>query len=69
VRPVGSYTVSPADGEPHQEGAGDGGGVVCYSVRAGERDTMFEVLDADFGVVGTLGLEDFAALLAKQRAG
>ena len=32
IRPVGSYTSSPP-GDPHREGAGDGGGVVFYSVR------------------------------------
>ena len=32
VCPTGSYTSTPP-GEPHREGAGDGGGVVFYSVR------------------------------------
>lgn len=43
IRPVGSYTSSPP-GDPHQEGAGDGGGVVFYSVR-GKDGTLFEVLE------------------------
>src|ERR1700752_3065849 len=40
IRPVGSYTSSPP-GDPHQEGAGDEGGVVFYSVR-GKDGGLFE---------------------------
>jgi hypothetical protein len=54
VRRVGSYTSSPPS-EPHREGAGDEGGVVFYSVR-GEDGILFEFLDDDLRVVGTLSL-------------
>jgi len=65
VRPVGSYTSTPP-GEPHREGAGEGGGVVFYSVR-GKDGTLFEVLDDDLKVIGTLSLADFAAALKEQK--
>src|SRR5262249_18884791 len=65
IRPVGSYTSSPP-GEPHREGAGDEGGVVFYSVR-GKNGALFEVLDDDLNVIGTLGLEDFVNPLKEQK--
>jgi hypothetical protein len=66
IRPVGSYTSSPP-GEPHREGAGDGGGVVFYSVR-GKDGALFELLDDDLNVVGTLGMEDFLGALKEQKS-
>ncbi|BBL73722.1 cupin domain-containing protein [Methylomagnum ishizawai] len=66
ARPAGSYTASPA-GEPHREGGGAEGAVVVYSIR-GEAGVLFEVLDDDFNIVGTLGLEDFGQLLAQQNS-
>ena len=65
VRPVGSYTSSPP-GDPHQEGAGDGGGVVFYSVR-GKDGALFEVLDDNLDVIGTLGLDDFVSAFNEQK--
>ena len=65
VRPVGSYTSSPP-GDPHQEGAGDGGGVVFYSVR-GKDGALFEVLDDNLNVIGTLGLDDFVGAFNEQK--
>ena len=67
VRPVGSYTSSPP-GEPHQEGAGDEGGVVFYSVR-GKDGVLFEVLDDNLNVIGALSLEDFVSALKEQKNG
>jgi 2,4'-dihydroxyacetophenone dioxygenase len=65
VRPVGSYTSSPP-GDPHREGAGNEGGVVFYSVR-GKDGTLFEVLDDDMKVVGTLSMKDFIDALKEQK--
>jgi quercetin dioxygenase-like cupin family protein len=56
VRPVGSYTSSPP-GEPHREGAGDEGSVVFFSVR-GKEGTLFEFLDDELHVVGTISMQD-----------
>jgi hypothetical protein len=65
VRSVGSYTSTPP-GEPHREGAGDEGGVVFYSVR-GKDGVLFEVLDDDLKIVGTLGMDDFVGALREQK--
>ena len=65
IRPVGSYTSSPP-GDPHREGAGDGGGVVFYSVR-GKDGLLFEGLDDDLKVVVTLGMEDFLSVYKEQK--
>ena len=65
IRPVGSYTSSPP-GEPHREGAGDGGGVVFYSVR-GKDGALFEALDDDFNVIATLSMEDFLNAYKEQK--
>jgi hypothetical protein len=56
VRRVGSYTSSPP-GEPHREGAGDAGSVVFFSVR-GKDDVLFEFLDDNLHVVGTISMQD-----------
>jgi len=65
VRPIGSYTSTPP-GAPHREGAGDEGGVVFYSVR-GKDGTLFEVLDDDLKVTGTLSMKDFIDALREQK--
>jgi 2,4'-dihydroxyacetophenone dioxygenase len=65
VRPVGSYTSSPP-GEPHREGGGDEGAVVFYSVR-GKDGVLFEILDDDLNVVGTLSMDDFVGALKEQK--
>lgn len=65
VRPVGSYT-SSEPGEPHREGGGDQHAVVLYSVR-GKDGVLFELLNDDLKVVGTLSVEDFAQALEEQK--
>jgi hypothetical protein len=66
VRLVGSYTSTPP-GEPHREGGGDEGAVVFYSVR-GKDGVLFDVLDDEQKVVGTLSLDDFVAAFNEQKA-
>jgi hypothetical protein len=65
VRPVGSYTSTPP-GEPHREGAGDEEAVVFYSVR-GKDGVLFEILDDDLKLVGTLSTEDFVQALEEHK--
>ena len=65
IRPLGAYTSSPP-GEPHREGAGDEGGMVFYSVR-GKDGVLFEILDDDLNVVGTLSMQDFIMALEEQK--
>jgi hypothetical protein len=65
VRAVGSYT-SSEPGDPHREGAGDQHAVVLYSVR-GNDGVLFELLNDDLKVIGTLSMEDFAEALEEQK--
>ena len=65
VRAVGSYT-SSEPGDPHREGAGDRHAVVLYSVR-GNDGVLFELLNDDLKVIGTLSMEDFAQALEEQK--
>jgi quercetin dioxygenase-like cupin family protein len=65
VRAVGSYT-SSQPGEPHQEGGGDQHAVVVYSVR-GKDGVLFELLNDDLNVVGTLSMEDFIQAFEEQK--
>jgi quercetin dioxygenase-like cupin family protein len=64
VRVVGSYT-SSQPGEPHREGAGDQEAVVLYSVR-GKDGVLFELLNDDLKVIGTLSVEDFVQAFEQQ---
>ena len=57
---------SSLPGEPHREGGGDEGAVVFYSVR-GKDGVLFEVLDDDLNVVGTLSMDDFLGALKAQK--
>jgi quercetin dioxygenase-like cupin family protein len=65
IRPVGSYTSSPP-GEPHSEGGGEQECVVFYSVR-GKTDVLFELLDDNRNIVGTLTTRDFMEALEEQK--
>lgn len=67
IRPVGRYTVSPASDEPHREGGGDGrDAVVLFSIR-GSDGLLYEILDDDLNVIGTLTMQDFIGLLKAQQ--
>ena len=65
VRPTGSYTVSPASDEPHREGGGDQDVIILFSIRSSE-DLLYELLDDDHNLVGTLGMQDLIDLHAAQ---
>ena len=65
-RAVGTFTSSPASPDPHQEGGGSDGAVVVYNTRGSDNGIVFEVLDADQQLVGTLTLTDLANLFAAQ---
>jgi hypothetical protein len=65
IRPVGSYT-SSLPGEPHREGGDDEECVVFYSVR-GNTDVLFELLDDNLNIVGTLNMRDFIEALEQQK--
>jgi len=61
IRPVGSYTSSPASDEPHRECGGDEGAVVLFSIR-GEAGVLYEVLDDQQNLIATLTFQDFIDL-------
>jgi hypothetical protein len=66
IRPVGSYTSSPASPDAHREGGGSEGAVVFYSIRFDD-ETIFEILDDAQNAVGTLSLQDFMAVHQQQK--
>ena len=67
IRPVGRYTVSPANDEPHREGGGDGQDVVVFFSIRGSDGLLYEILDDDLNVTGTLTMQDFIGLLKAQQ--
>ncbi|MBV9758542.1 MAG: regulator [Alphaproteobacteria bacterium] len=67
VRPVGSYVMTKANGEPHTEGGGDVDVIALFSNR-NVKDLVYEILDADSNTIATFGIADFKALLELQKA-
>ena len=66
ARPVGSFTSSPASHDPHQEGGGPAGAVVVYNTRGSDDGVVFDVLDPNEQLVGTLSISDLAGLFEAQ---
>jgi quercetin dioxygenase-like cupin family protein len=62
---AGSYKSHPAN-DTHRDGAGDREAIVFYSVR-GKDGVLFEILDDDLNVVGTLSMDDFVGALKEQK--
>lgn len=60
VRPAGTYTSTPASDEPHRECGGDRGAIVYFSIRGG--GLLYELLDDDENLVGTLSFQDLVDL-------
>ncbi len=65
IRPVGSYTISPASEIPHREGGGEIDVVVLFSIRSGD-GLLYEILDDEGKVVAGLMMADFIALYRAQ---
>jgi hypothetical protein len=65
VRAVGSYTSSLPSDEPHREGGGDVDVIVFFSIR-GSDGVLYEVLDDDLNIIGTLSMQDFVNLYKGQ---
>ncbi len=65
VRPVGSYVMAEAGGEPHREGGGDQDVIVFFSNRTVE-DVIYEILDDDLNIVASFGMAEFKELLSAQ---
>ena len=62
---VGSYESNPP-GDTHRDGAGEEEAVVFYSVR-GKDGILFEILNDDLNVVGTLSTDDFMGAWQEQK--
>lgn len=65
IRPVGSYTVSPPNDEPHRESGGDREAVVFFSIR-GSNGVLYQILDDDLNILAELGMQDFVLWQQKQ---
>lgn len=61
VRPVGSLTSSPPSNDPHREGGGDQDVVIAFNMR-GKDGVLYEVLDDDMNIVGTISFQDLEDL-------
>jgi quercetin dioxygenase-like cupin family protein len=62
VRAVGSMTSSPPDVEPHREGGGDQDVIIAFSIRGD--GVLYELLDDDKNIIGTISFQDLIDLHA-----
>lgn len=62
IRATGSYTVSQPDVEPHSESGGDGGTVLLFSIFNNGGNALYELMDPDQNIVGTLTMSDLVEL-------
>ncbi|SFV11142.1 hypothetical protein SAMN05216552_103342 [Pseudoduganella namucuonensis] len=67
IRPAGSYTVSPGSAEPHREGGGEQDAIVFFSIRPGDAELIYELLDDAGAPVGAITFETLAELYRAQR--
>lgn len=67
VRPVGSYVISSANGEPHTESAGDEEAIVLFSNR-NVKEGIYEFIDDDGNIAAVLGMAELKALFDAQKA-
>lgn len=68
ARPAGSYTVSPASEAPHREGGGAQDAIVFFSIRPGQGEVLYELLDDQCNLLGTVTFETLVALYQAQKA-
>lgn len=53
-RPSGRYTIIPDSEVPHREGGGDEESIVFFSIRAGDSDDLYELLDDDMNRIDVI---------------
>lgn len=68
VRPSGSYTVSPASEKPHQEGGGEQDAIILFSIRPGNDEVLYELLDDELNPLGTITFQTLVELYRAQQA-
>lgn len=65
IRPTGCYTTSPASEVPHREGGGETDAIVYFSIR-GSTGVLYEILDDDLNIIGSLDMQAFIGLYQQQ---
>lgn len=68
VRPSGSYTVSPASEKPHREGGGEQDVIILFSIRPGDDEVLYELLDDELNPLGTITFQTLVELYRAQPA-
>ncbi len=66
VRAVGSLTSSPPSKDPHREGGGDQDVIIAFSIRGD--GVLYELLDDDLNVIGTISMQDLIELFNAGRS-
>lgn len=66
IRPVGSMTASPPSADPHREGGGEQDVIIAFSIRG--NGVLYELLDDDQNIIGTISMADLTALFKAARA-
>lgn len=67
VRRAGSYTVSPRSESPHREGGGEQDAIVLFSIRPGNDELIYELLDDDGNTAGTVTFQTLVELYRAQQ--
>jgi quercetin dioxygenase-like cupin family protein len=62
VRHVGSMTSSPPSKDPHREGGGDQDVIIAFNIRGD--GVLYELLDDDMNIIGTITMQDLVDLHA-----
>jgi 2,4'-dihydroxyacetophenone dioxygenase len=68
IRPTGSYTVSPASEQAHREGGGAQDVVIHFSIRPGNDEVIYELLDDTGNQIATITFQTLVELYQAQRA-
>lgn len=68
TRPTGSYTVSPANETPHREGGGEQDVIIFFSIRPGNDEVLYELLDDALKPLGTITFQTLVELYRAQQA-
>ncbi len=66
IRPVGSMTSSPPSKDPHREGGGAQDVIIAFSIRG--TGVLYELMDEDQNVIGTISMADLVELSKVSRA-
>lgn len=68
ARLSGSYTISPASEKPHREGGGEQDTIILFSIRPGDDEVLYELLDDELNPLGTITFQTLVELYQAQQA-